>query len=123
MDLASFKNLVKTNFPVGTVMENPSRGTTTIKKISYETISYIRGKSTITVKYDDLFEAYKKFKDQTITGTDLSSYAPQVFSSKARPSGHDCNRTLLFLILSKLSLASDIEGKGTRGAPFYINIY
>lgn len=37
-------------------------------------------------------------------------------------SGHSCNRTFLFMILKETKLVNKIEGKGLRGAQFYVSI-
>ena len=122
MDLNSFVGKVKQNLPIGTVLKNPGKGTSEVVSFTDTKIAYMRGNSRMYVKYEDLYQAYLKFKGQYVTGSDLRTYKPHVFDSSARPAGHSCNCTFLFLLLGKLGLAGDIEGAGKRGNPFGVRI-
>jgi len=123
MDLNEFKTQVQKRIPVGLSLDNPGGGTSKITGYSNGKISYVRGASKMYVALNDLHAAYSKFKGQKTASNDLKSYAPHIFDSNARPAGHSCNCTLLFLILGRLNLASNIKGKGVRGNPFYVHIY
>src|SRR3990172_9929658 len=117
MTLDKFVAAVKLAFPVGTVIENPGGGTSTIVGYSNMNISYVRGRSTIAVAFSDLYETYAKFKGQHVSSTELRAFRPSVFDSAARPAGHSCNCTFLFRVLEKLNLSGPITGSGVRGNP------
>ncbi len=104
--------------PPGKVLVNPGGGTTRIKGYSTGRVLYIRGASTIRVAIDDLFLSYTYFSGTCVSSRDLKEYAPEVFSSSARPAGHSCNCTFLFMVLKQLGLADAIGGEGKRGKPF-----
>lgn len=53
-----------------------------------------------------------------MTSRDLRDYAPQLFDSSARPAGHSCNCTFLFMVLTKLVLTDGIRGEGKAYRPF-----
>ena len=118
MKLDQFKDQIKKTTPVGTVLENPGGGTSEITQYSDHNIYYIRGSSTISVSFDDLFSAYSNFKGQRVSSSELRTYAPAIFDSAARPAGHSCNCTFLLLILERMKLVDEIEGSGVRGDPF-----
>ena len=113
-----FHRRMVANLPPGTVLRNLGRGTTTIKGYSAGKVSYVRGKSTIRVAIRDLFSAYSSFRGSRVRTRDLRLHAPMVFDSSARPAGHSCNCTFLFMVLYQLGMASAIEGRGTRADPF-----
>ena len=105
--------------PPGTILPNPGRGTSKIKGYSSAKVSYIRGNSTIRVSFTDLFTAYTEFRGDEVTCRNLRDYAPQVFDSSARPAGHSCNCTFLFMVLTKMGLTDGIRGEGKRNRPFH----
>ena len=113
-----FHERMVSNLPPGTVLRNLGRGTTTIKSYSAGKVSYVRGRSPIRVAIIDLFSAYSRFRGSRVSSRDLKLYAPMVFDSSARPAGHSCNCTFLFVVLRQLGMASAIEGQGTRADPF-----
>jgi hypothetical protein len=45
-----------------------------------------------------------------------------IFDSNARPAGHSCNCTFLFLVLKEIGLCGEIKGAGKAGNPFYVDI-
>ena len=122
MNFKEFIDQTKQHFPVGTVVNNPGRGQTTIIAYDYR-IKYKRGNSDITVTFRDLYDAYLNFRGMHITSTELAKFRPSVFSSQARPAGHSCNCTLLFMILEQLKLSGEIHGRGVKGNPFTVKIY
>ena len=122
MDFDTFKKKVKEAIPVGTVLQNPGGGTSVIVSYSDSGISYKRGNATIYVSFRDLFDAYSHFEGQQVTSSDLKSYAPSIYDSNARPAGHGCNCTFLFMVLCRLPLVVRIEGSGVRGDPFQVYI-
>ncbi len=122
MTLLEFCQMLKTVVPVGSTLDSPGGGTSKIIKYSQSFITYRRGKSDIRVSYVDLFRAYVKHKGRKVSSSDLKRFAPAVFDSKARPAGHSCNTTILFLLLRKLDLSSDISGSGVKGDPYYVSI-
>ena len=105
--------------PPGTILPNPGRGTSKVKGYPDARVSYIRGKSTISVSFTDLFAAYTAFRGKEVTCRNLRDYAPQVFDSSARPAGHSCNCTFFFMVLNKLGLADGIHGEGKPNRPFH----
>lgn len=122
MDLENFETQIKHIFPIGTIIQNPGRGTTLIKSYSKGKIYYQRGKSTMSVKFSDLHAAYFHFVGRRMATTDLRQFKPFVFDSSARPAGHSCNCTLLFLLLFGMRLCGDVEGAGRIGNPFYVKV-
>lgn len=122
MNFNTFETKVKAAFPVGTVLQNPGGGTSTIKSYSYGKISYERGSSSINVSLQDLFDTYDHFAGQQVSSNDLKLYKPSIYDSKASPAGHDCNCTLLFMILCRLPLVIEVQGQGKRESPFSVYI-
>ena len=106
--------------PPGTVMQNPGGGETTITGYSNGSVSYVRGTSPIRVAIRDLFLAYSEFKGSQVSSRDLRLFAPGVFDSNARPAGHSCNCTFLFMVLRRLSMADPIAGDGERSVIIYL---
>ena len=123
MDFITFTKSIKRNMPVGTILKNPGGGTSEVVGYTDEKIAYLRGKSRMYVRYEDLYQAYQKFKGQYVTTSNLRTFRPHVFDSSARPAGHSCNCTFLFLLLGQLGLASDIQGAGRQGNPFGVRIH
>ena len=121
MNLDEFKRRIEHTIPIGTVFQNPGGGISEITGYSDQKISYVRGTSTIYVTFGGLFSAYRYFKGERVSATDLKSFAPQIFDSTATPAGHSCNCTFLFMLLSHLNLAGKIEGQGVRGDPFFVS--
>ena len=76
----------------------------------------------MSVKFSDLYEAYAHFFGKNMTTTDLRGFKPSVFDSSARPAGHSCNCTFLFLLLFGMKLCGEIEGSGKSGKPFYVKL-
>ena len=105
--------------PPGESWPNPRRGITKIKGYRNGKVSYIHGKSVISVSFTDLFAAYSEFRGKEVTSRDLRGYAPHVFDSNARPAGHSCNCTFLFGMLTRLKLADGLRGEGKSNRPFY----
>ncbi len=123
MKSSEFNELIEASIPVGTILENPGKGTSEISGYSDKNISYIRRKSTIRVAFKDLFNAYSHFRGQQVSSSMLKDFESKVFDSNARPAGHSCNCTFFFLILVRLNLAGKIEGKGVTRNPFFVNIF
>lgn len=117
-EFGEFRASMVNMLPPGTVLANPGGGTTTIKRYSGGKVAYQRGKSTIRVAIKDLFSAYSQFKGTTVSAPELRRYAPHVFDSAARPAGHSCNCTFLFMALRELGMAGPIQGEGKSGNPF-----
>lgn len=122
MNLGDFVAKVRASLPRGSILKNPGSGTSTITDHSQSYLKYRRGKSTIRVSYESLFNAYSAHKGKRVSSSDLKFFAPSVFDSQARPAGHSCNATLLFLLLRELGLSSDIYGTGVKGDPYYVSI-
>ena len=116
MTLDEFRTRMKKSLPPGTVLQNPGGGTRTIKSYSDRNGS---GVSTIGVAVEALLAVYQHFHGVQVTSRDLKVHAPAVFDSSARPAGHSCNCTFLFMVLERLGLADPIQGDGVSGRPFY----
>ena len=104
--------------PAGTILDNPGRGNSKIKAYGPEKLSYVRGTSTMYLAYSDIADVYESFKGKKVSSIDLKAFRPQVFDSSARPAGHSCNCTMVFMLLEKLDLSGSVEGAGVRGNPF-----
>ena len=94
---------------VGDVFDNPGGGTSTIESIEGNTIKYKRGTHDIKITMDDMYDAYNQFLNG-FSCTDLKKFRPNVYDSKARPAGHDCNCTFLMMMLKQMGLVKQIEG-------------
>jgi len=57
-----------------------------------------------------------------MSSVDLKTDNPSVFDSQARPAGHSCNCTFLFMVLHQMGIASNVHGRGVRGNPFYVDV-
>ncbi|WP_228351015.1 hypothetical protein [Limnobaculum allomyrinae] len=123
MGLHNFISDIKSKFPVNTVMKNPKKGTSTIINYNDKKITYVRGKSKMMVSFSDLYETYSHFRGMSVSSSDLRKFKPSVFNSNARPAGHSCNCTFLFLILENMNMSTNIVGKGTCGNPYSVTIY
>jgi len=120
MDYQQFVASIKSSIPIGVKLTNPGGGTSTIISYTDKNIVYQRRNSKITVSFEDLFNAYSKFKGKKVYTTDLRDYAPKVFNSKQN--GHSCNTTFLFSILKMLGKVTEIKGEGKANHPFYVSI-
>jgi hypothetical protein len=118
LTIDEFQSLLKKSVPPGTIWPNPGGGSTKIKSYSEHQVQYIRGESTISVNIMDLFASYIEFRGKRVSSRDLRNYAPGVFDSAARPAGHSCNCTFLFVVLTKLGLADGVRGAGKAHQPF-----
>jgi len=120
MDIQYLRTKIVHCIPIGTIFNNPGGGTTTIHKYSDNKLFYIRGKSKISMSFEDIFNTYTTFKGTQVTTNDLKKYNNH-FDSKARkPSGHNCNCTSLFMILHRIGLAEEIKKFGRSfGTVFY----
>jgi hypothetical protein len=120
VDFDGFARLVRQKVPVGLVLENPGRGTTTIIRYQEGQLCYRRGQSRFYVELGTLHEAYARFRGEDVTTNRLKEYRPETFDSSR--GGHNCNATVLFLMLVKMDLAGGIWGRGQRGAPFGVSV-
>ena len=108
--------------PVGTVLKNPGGGTSEIVSYKADSVVYRRGKSKISAPLWSFFDAYAKYCGAAVSSTDLRASMPAVFDSRARPAGHSCNSTFLFVALIKMGLARALVGRGTRANPYSISL-
>lgn len=108
--------------PPGTVFQNPGGGVSEVLSNNNGKVSFRRGSSTISVSKKSLFDAFAHFRGKTMSSAELKSLWPSIFDSSARPAGHSCNATFLFLALDKMGVASSIQGKGVRGNPFFVEV-
>lgn len=121
MEKLELNKMIEDNLKVGMVFDNPGGGTSEIIAINSDRITYLRRKSKIQIKINDIIEAYNLFRGKEVKTSELKELKPKVFDSKK--SGHDCNCTMLFMILCKLGLTDGgIRGKGVARNPFFIKI-
>lgn len=120
MNYQQFIDSTTSRIPVGVIIKNPGGGTSKIISYSDQTVCYERGKSTISVSFDNLYQAYNQFRGKKVSTKDLRDFAPTVFDSKQN--GHSCNATFLFSILKLLGKVSEIKGEGKANHPFYVSI-
>ena len=121
MNIDQFNHKIKLAIQVGTIFDNPGKGTSTVTALSDRGISYLRGRSVIYFSFQDIFDAFEYFNGGKVTSNDLKSYRPIVFDSKAN--GHSCNCTFLFMLLKKMGIASEIGGQGAKGSPYFVDIF
>ena len=120
MDFLEFKQMIYKSIPIGTVLDNPGGGTSTILSYPSEAVSYRRRNSTMYVSLRDLFDEYITIKGRRMSSNDLKVINPSVFDLQARPAGHSCNCTFLFMVLLKIGVVTHIQGHGVRGDPFFV---
>ena len=120
MTRSQFVQAARRAISPGREFTNPGGGTSRIKKVGSERISYVRGKSTIIISFQDLGDAYEEFKGRRVSSSDLRTFAPSVFDSTARPAGHSCNCTFFFLLVQETGLAGPLQGAGTRGDAYAV---
>ncbi|QSX06101.1 hypothetical protein JYG23_01140 [Sedimentibacter sp. zth1] len=106
---------------IGTIFENPKKGTMTVTRISKDAIYFISGKSTLSLSLNIIDETYKAFKRNLCSCNDLKRYKPDIYSSKE--GGNDENCLFFFHVLNALNLINgDIGGKGKRKSPYFAHI-
>jgi hypothetical protein len=122
MDFSEFKQRVQESTPSGTILKDPGGGTLKILSNHSDEVKYRRRNSPIKVFLRDLFDGYNRFNGGIMTTNDLKGLNPSVFDSEARPKGHSCNCTLLFLFLQRIGVVTQIKGHGARSNPFYVDL-
>lgn len=118
MDLKSIREKLEQKVPPGTELTNPGGGTSTIASYGDEKVAYVRGSSTMYLPFAEIITAYKKFSGKEVSSKTLKEFRPNIYDSAARPAGHSCNCTMLFLLLGEIGLAEQIQGAGKRGDSF-----
>jgi hypothetical protein len=106
----------------GMIFVNPGGGTSEVVSLDNGKISYRRKSLTITITIRSLYDAFFVFRNSRISSPDLKARWPAIFDPRARPAGHSCNVTFLFLCLKKMGIVSEILGKGVRGNPYYVEL-
>jgi hypothetical protein len=122
MEYATFKTSFEQAVPAGTVLPNPGGGTSSVLSYSFDHVYYRRGNSKIRASVRDFYLAYEKYSGRNLSSSDLREFNPSVFDSQARPAGHSCNCTFLFLALERMGLVAAIHGSGVRGSPFNVDL-
>ena len=118
MEYNAFLIEIKNKISSGLIFNNPGGGTSVIISITQKnSILYRRRNSDIYISIENIYKAYKQFRNSKCTTTQLKNFMPNVFRKK------DCNCTFLFSILNKISLCSEIMGLGKNQSPFYVEIY
>jgi hypothetical protein len=93
-----------------------------ILKACEDAITYRRGQSQFKVRISDLYDATEHFSGYRVKTSDIRKFRPNVFDSKARPAGHSCNISLLFMLLLRLKIARELQGRGVSGDPYSVFI-
>lgn len=107
---------------LGMVFENPGGGTSEVVSAQNGKISYRRKSSTMTITVESLYNAFAAHRNSRVSSRELRAKWPAIFDSQARPAGHSCNVTFLFLCLEQMGLVTQILGQGKAGKPFYVDI-
>lgn len=119
MTFEEFVRVLKEKVSVGTVLDNPEKGTSTILPYSSGDICYQRGKSPFSLPLRETFDVYTKYKGKTCTSNDLKEFRPKLFS----PKRHGCNCSFFFMVLHEIGLCSDIRRESHGNSPFCAEIY
>jgi len=120
MNLKEFASSIKSKVPVGAVLQNPGGGTSTILSYDEDRVCYERGHSRFYIELADVWEAAEHFKGQYVTTTALKEFKPVVYDSSQQ--GHNCNCTLMFLLLREVGTTPEIQGTGKSGDPFGVQL-
>ncbi len=120
MKYEEFRRIIMEKLPVNTILPNPGGGNSIILSYTSSNIAYQRGKSTIRVAFEHLYNVYMMFQGDIIDSTQLKRYNPKVFDSTK--SGHSCNCTFLYMVLKAIAVVDRIEGAGKKGSPFRVRI-
>jgi hypothetical protein len=123
MNSNSFLEKIRKIIYIGKIFDNPGGGTSEIIAVNENNVlTYRRGDSNIAINISEIHNIYNSFYGGKCSSNDLKKYAPHIFDSNARPAGHSCNCTFVFLLFEKMGITDKIEGKGIKGSPFYVNI-
>ena len=57
MNIDQFKQKIKLAVQVGTIFDNPGKGTSAVTALSDRGISYVRGRSVIHFSFQDIYDA------------------------------------------------------------------
>lgn len=113
MDKEQFIQLICQANLEGLVFNNTRKNPLNILGTNKERIHYQRGKSTVSLKYNQLFKAWDAFKGSTVTSEQLQDWKPEVFDSKGHPKpGHDSNCGMFLMLMEHLGLATDLDRDG-----------
>lgn len=119
-DQDSFVHRLRRSLPVGTVLQNPGRGTTTVISLDGDRLRYRRGRSDFYVDLCQLYAAALEFAGSRVTTKHLKAHAPSVFDLKQ--GGHGCHATVLLMVLAKIGISGPITGRGVTGDPFGVDV-
>jgi len=122
MDYLAFKSKFEVALPIGSVLKNPGCGTSEVLSNASDHVAYKCGKSRIRTSLSDFHASFIRFAGSRVTSSDLKVFRPSVYDSYARPAGHSCNCTFLFLGLQQMGLSSAIKGAGVRGSPYTVDL-
>ncbi len=121
MIIDQFKHKISQVIQVGTIFDNPGKGTSKVIALFNRGILYARGKSVIPLSFQDILDAFEYFNGGRVSSNDLKAYRPTVFDSKKN--GHSCNCTFLFMLLKEMGRASEVGGQGVKRSPFFVDIF
>jgi hypothetical protein len=122
MDYGWFLETIVKVIYTGKIFNNPGGGTSEIISVDKNNITYKRNNSNITISINEIYSVYNSFYGKKCSSNDLKEYTPHIFDSHARPAGHSCNCTFVFLLFKEMGIVEKIEGEGKKGNQFYVNI-
>lgn len=79
MEFDEFIAAIQNSIAPGSEFENPGEGTSLIKSVTDQRISYKRENSTISVTFEALFAAYDRFQGRLVTASDLKVFFTSCF--------------------------------------------
>lgn len=109
--------------PLGIIFQNPKKGVSEVCSNQNGVVSYRRASSKLSISRKSLFDVFTEFQGKRMSSSELKARWPAIFDPSARPAGHSCHVTFLFLVLKKMEICSDIKGKGVRGNSFFVEVY
>jgi hypothetical protein len=122
MDFSEFVSAFHEQIKVGSIFQNPKKGDSTVISVKNGIVKYNRKKYSFSISIEVLYQSYSSFIGRKMSTNDLKAYKPEIFDTKARPAGHDCNTTFLLCVLVQMNLAKSVDGKGVSGDPFFVII-
>lgn len=122
MEFSAFRQRIEQHLAGGDVLPNPGGGTSTITRIEDKGVRYRRGKSTMLLRWDILYRAYRQFCGRFVDTGDLRALDNSFDSAARNPAGHSCNCTFAFMLLERAGLADGIVKRGRRFGTHFLRI-
>jgi hypothetical protein len=119
MQVDEFIQRFQKSLPVGTVLNNPGGGTSTILKYAGTKVCYQRGAASFDFDIRVMHQAVSHFAGRVVSANLLRSFDPEQFSP---PHGHSGHCIFLFTALVQMKLAKGVQGSGAIDDPFAIQM-